>query len=172
MSNVLPQETRARIEFLVKTRYIVVGAWVVLGAALIANLTILPAFVSIYFPKVALEETSRELREVEAQAEGDRTTVAKTRALVTELSAVRAEPVATPLIETVLAEKPAGVVIENIAYRPGSLVLAGSSADRRDLEAYRERLSALGTFSSVSIPVAALVGALSGSFTVTLSGSF
>ncbi len=175
MSNVLPQETRARIETFVRYKFVVILALILIGSAFIALLSILPAYVSIYVPKLALEETSRELREAEAQANDDRTTVARTKALTAELGAVRSEPVIAPLIETVLAEKPRTITISNIVFRPGSpgsLVLTGTSEDRRDLEAYRERLTALGRFDTVSVPVAALVGALSGSFTITISGTF
>ena len=175
MTNVLPKETRARIEAHVHAKFVVVGAIMAASSGAIALLSILPAYVSIYLPRTALEDASRELRDLEAQAGEDRAVVARTRAIVGELAGVRAEPQAAPLIGDILAQKPASIIIENIAYRPGSpgtITLTGKTPDRRDLEAYRERLTAMQRFSSVSIPVAALVGALSGAFTITLSGNF
>lgn len=175
MSNVLPQETRDRIVSDIRAKYVTVAAAMLAGAGMVAILAILPAYVSIYVPKLALEESSKELKNLEAQAADDKATVVRTRALLGELGAVRPEPVSAPLIAEVLALKPASITIDNIAYRPGSpgtLTLAGKSADRQDLEAYRETLVRLGRFDSVAVPVAALVGALSGAFTITLTGTF
>jgi hypothetical protein len=171
MSNVLPGEVRARLERRVWLRYITVVALMCAVSGFVALLTLLPAYVTVYVPKRALEESTRELRSLEAQANGDRMVVAQTRALMAELTAVPVEPKITPLIRAVLAEKSDAITITSIAHRPGSLVLVGTVTDRRDLEAYRERLAAMETFESVSVPVAALVGALSGSFTITLTGS-
>jgi hypothetical protein len=75
------------------------------------------------------------------------------------------------LLTRALAARPADVVVTNISYRSGerSIVLAGVSPRRSAMDAYRSALENSEAFTSVSVPVSALLGTQDGRFTVTLT---
>ncbi len=54
----------------------------------------------------------------------------------------------------------------------GQIVIAGTASAREPVNDFRSALMATGLFDGVSVPVAALVGALEGNFSMTLTGKF
>jgi hypothetical protein len=97
----------------------------------------------------------------------------KSQALLSAVApVVSATSSPTQAIETALSLRPKGVTVQRVRYigTSKSIQLAGM-ATRDLLTAYRDALEKDGTFTSVSVPVAALVGS-SGQFSITLGGNF
>lgn len=81
----------------------------------------------------------------------------------------------TSVIASVVEERPKGVHIDQIIFSAGkhaSLMLSGSADSDTAIVAYRTQLSADPRFSSVSVPVGALVGTDAGRFSITITGTF
>jgi hypothetical protein len=128
------------------------------------------------FMVAAPEQAGLQQPEVAEQEAAHREAISHTRAMLAELAPLAKERRSFhEALTTALAAQPDGVEISNVAYRSGdigTIVLTGTASGRENVNAYREALSNSGAFESVSVPVAALVGALAGNFTITLSGAF
>ena len=175
MTNILPKDTRTALVRTARAKFIAVGAVVVLAAGLVAIFAILPAFFLAYIPRAALEESAQQTTS-DTQTESDRAIAARTRAILGAVGPLVAEkPSAEEAIAAALAATPSSISVGSISYRsgtPGTIVISGSAKSREQVNAYREALQKDSHFQEVSIPVAALVGTLAGSFTVTLTGPF
>ena len=174
MSNVLPASYKKRVIRSARARFVVVGATVLSIGAVISIVSLLPAFLSVYLPRTALSNTP--LPTETAQTEAARAEVASTHALINELGPLMKErrPF-SELVAVIFDRVPEGVAITNIEYvvgTPGTIMVSGTTKQRENVNLYREALAADDRFESVSVPVAALVGVLSGNFTVTLMGDF
>lgn len=172
MSNVLPPEARLTMMRRARARFVLVGALVLLSCAVVALLSLLPAFVSISVARSSLSEESSE----ERTAREDQTAIARAQTLVqvlNPLAGATTSPVA--VLNEVLTRRPAGLSVTSITYTGGStdtFLLSGTSARRDAVGTYRDALRASGKFNEVAVPVGALVGAQDGRFSITLSGSF
>ena len=79
------------------------------------------------------------------------------------------------VIATVLAMRPAGVRVDQVIYtagNPTSLIVNGSADTNIEISDYRSLLATYPTFTSVSVPVGALVGTDGGRFSLTIFGKF
>jgi hypothetical protein len=152
----------------------VVGGVIMSIGAIIAIVALLPAFLSVYLPRVALSNTPPSSDA--AQTEAARAAVASTHALINELSPLISEkPAFSQIIGVIFDRLPEGVSITNINYvggAPGTITVSGTTGLRENVNFYRQSLAEDKRFDSVTVPVAALVGILSGNFTVTLTGTF
>jgi hypothetical protein len=101
---------------------------------------------------------------------------AKTRALLAVVAPFAEERVSPQaLIARVYELRPDGVSVETIKYQSGEtgqIVITGNASAREPVNDYRTAITETGLFEGVSVPVAALVGALEGNFTMTLTGKF
>lgn len=175
MSNLLPQEARSRVLRITRTRFIFLGALVFSLTAIIAILAIMPAFLSITLPLLNTPEITVGEEQTKSR-ETDRENASRTRTLLASLApfAVERFPVSV-VIARVYELRPPDVTIEKITYdvgTKGSITITGVSDSRESVNDFRAALVDEGTFEGVSVPVAALVGALSGNFTITLTGKF
>jgi hypothetical protein len=98
------------------------------------------------------------------------------KALLSELSPlVSASTTPTAVITEALSLRPPGITVDEISYtsgNPASLMLVGSAATNGAISAYKTALASDALFTSVSVPVGALVGTDGGRFSMTLSGDF
>lgn len=147
-----------------------VGAGVIAAAALVAILAIMPAYISVRIARASVETASSPS---DGPASADQEAAVRTQKLITSLAPVaNATTSPTGALAAALAEKPAGLSITSITYASdkSTLVLSGTASRREAVSALRDALEATGRFSSVAVPVAALVGAQEGRFTITLTG--
>lgn len=171
MSNLLPLQEQKRVWAVYRSRFIIMLSLILFALALLAALTLTPSYLALEIaaPPQADETTTH------AVGTSDPVGLARAQTIVRTLSPVlTATSSPTSLIESVLSVKPAGVTITQVTYSTLSgsqLTLSGSGA-REKVSAYRDALSKDPLFTSVSIPVSALVGSGEGRFSLTISGTF
>lgn len=155
----------------VSARFLLVGALALALSALVAILALVPAYVSVRIARASLESSVQAA----AKAQGsDQAISAKTQRLITALKPI-ANATSSPsdTVAKALEQKPAGLSITTITYTGGTkptAVLTGESTRREAVNAFRDALEKTGAFPKIEVPVAALVGAQDGRFTMTLSG--
>lgn len=177
MSNVIPSAARHALVRDAKARLVFVGALLVGLAAVVSIAALIPALLLTVVPLIGEHgEMSDSEKEQAALYEESRTQAAQTRAHLAVLLPFTEERVSPQsLISRVYSLRPSGVSISAIKYYAGTsgqIVITGTSEAREPLNDFRTTLTDTGLFESVSVPVAALVGALEGNFSMTLSGKF
>lgn len=156
-------------------RCVAVVAMAAAGTACVSILALLPAFLSATIPLLS-ENVPTPSEETKMLFEENRKEAAQTRATLAVLAPYAVErPSVQKVIQRIYELLPSGVYIERLQYQMGErgqITITGLSDAREPVNDFRAVLVAEGFFSSVSVPVAALVGALDGRFTMTLSGDF
>jgi Tfp pilus assembly protein PilN len=165
MSNVLPPEAKMRVVRDTQARMIVVGSTVASLAALLAILALTPAFLTSAIPLLS-DAVPGESDETTELYEVNRKESSRIRATLAVLNPFTEERKSVQkIIARVYELRPEGVDIERIQYqsgKSGQITLTGLSEAREPVNDFRASLVAEGVFSNVSVPVAALVGALDG----------
>lgn len=172
MANVLPLEEKKRLDQSFRARYIGLGSLVLILAALVAILAMVPSFFAIRFARASLAPIETSARASSDDQKQANRAQALLGALKPQLAATSSP---TSALTRALAVRPAGISITQISYsrgEPSKIVLTGTSASRDAINRFRGALEKDGAFSSVSIPVSALVGVQEGKFTATLTGNF
>ena len=176
MSNVLPASARAKVMRIVRARFLMTGSLVFSAGAIVATLSLMPAYLSVVIPRMSLSGASPITGQERVQEESDRDIASRMRSLIAVLAPFsEVHPPVHDVIARVYAIRPSGIAIERIMYKAGSqgeITVVGTALSRDHVNAYREALEGETIFASVSVPVAALVGASAGNFTVTLKGTF
>lgn len=169
--NLLPDMVRKQVAAGHRRKALLVGASLFLFVACVALLALLPAVLVVSEQRevddfAALESRSEQLRK-------DRIEAQEAQSLLAALSPVATSTaVAERVVKEALSLRPSGVFVNAIAWSSGdarTLVLSGMSQNREALNTYRARLEESGLFQRVAVPVSALVGSLSGFFSVTLT---
>lgn len=169
MSNLLSRGQRAGIVVGVELRLVIIvfAFLATVGGLLLAAL--LPSYVVMRTSAAALSVT-------QAASTTDQTqTVTDTQALIAQLATVAGTSSPAQLAAETIAARPKGVTISRVTYTRGSpstLVVVGVAARREDVNAYKSTLAQNPVFSSVTVPINALVGVDDGAFTLTASGGF
>ena len=169
MTNVLPLPAQQSLWRMNRARFIIVISLMMIGLSVLALVALMPSF-------VALETNTLSDAEITAQGSSASESLKSMQRSQLLLGAIApiitATTSPTAAMEKAIALKPKGATISRIRYISSShsIQLAGS-ANREVLTAYRTALETDGTFTSVTVPVAALVGS-SGQFSMTLSGKF
>lgn len=184
MTNVLPSNTQTAIMRKTSARFLLTGGIILTCSGIIACLSLVPAFLAAQVPENSASGGANG--ELVAQEQEDRKTVTRLRTFLIELSPFLAEKISVhDAMQTALALAPEDISITGVGYKievqeqeegkdpikTGQITITGV-ASRDDVNAFREALIQEPTFKSVAIPVAALVGAREGNFTMTLSGDF
>lgn len=152
-----------------RARFIIVLSLMLISLALFFGIALIPSF-------AALEINTLSPDEVNAQgssAADSMKDMLRSQALLNAVAPVISSTSSpSSAITKAIAVRPSGVTISQIRYISASRsIQLGGKATREQLTAYRTALETEGTFTSVSVPVAALVGS-SGQFSVTLQGNF
>lgn len=175
MSNVLPLSARNTILRDTQARVIAVSSIVIAVAACVAILALTPAFLTSAIPLLS-DEAPTSLDESAALYDESLKESARTRVAIAALVPFATEKKSVQKIMARLyALRPDGVEIERMQYQSGAtgqITITGLSEAREPVNDFRTALVGEGVFTNVSVPVAALVGALDGRFTMTLSGDF
>lgn len=171
MANVLPSEEKATLLKRQRARFVFVGGCMFFCAALVSSIALIPALIIV---RVDLASLQSSVEQVRTEAANDLAVQANTQGLIDALNPIlNATTSPSFILTTALQQKPPGISITSASFSGGSagtLVLSGISESRQSVNAYRDALEKEGHFSTVTIPVAALVGTQEGRFTVTLSG--
>ncbi len=155
-----------------RSRLILVTSLVLLGLAAATALTLFPSY-------VALQIVTSSEANANAAPEEDRTSafaLERSQFLIRELRPILGAT-SSPMsaVESALAVKPAGVRITRVIYMGGEgegrVTLVGA-ASRDQVSAYKDALTNSGLYTSVSVPVGALVGSEGGGFSIVFSGAF
>lgn len=177
MSNVLPSEKLAHNRAEVRAKLVLTTGLVLSAAAIAGILSLMPAFFLAYFPRVpSVDGAAVAGTENEAQRRADQETAMRIRTLLSEVTAITTgKPSPADIIAEAYAQKPLGITFAGATYtkgEPSTITILGFGKTRDDVSAYRDLLAEDPRFQKVSVPVAALVGALDGNFTITISGQF
>lgn len=169
MANVLPIEEKKRVMRAARSRFVLTASLALLISAAIALASLLPALISVRLAKSAIPEEAP----LSGEARDDQAKHARALALTTAISPiVLATTTPSASVVAALSARPAGVSVTSVSYSKGRLLITGTSRDRQAVNDYREALETDARFTSVSVPVAALIGTQDGRFTITLGGSF
>ena len=168
MANVLPPTAQKKLWRMYRARFIIVFSIMLATLALLAGLLIGPSYLAL---RIAAPPQQNTPVEGKGGATGDAVAIARTQAIalaLTPLLSATTSP--SSAIVAALSNRRAGIVIGYITYSAdtGQLTLTGT-APRDAINAYRDALKADTRFSSVSVPVSALVGTEDGRFSVTLT---
>ncbi len=101
--------------------------------------------------------------------------VADSQALLAQLAALGATSTPAAVVADIVAKRPKDVAITHITFSrnvPQAIVISGKTARRDAVNEYRSALASDTRFSSVSVPINALVGTQDGSFSLTVTGTF
>jgi hypothetical protein len=174
MANVIPEHMRRIVQSRARARFVLVSAIVVLICAGLSFVALLPSYLTLATGAAGGSPASAS--KLSFDVKRNTALMTNATALLSVLApVVAASSTATEAIAEALGERPPGVKVDQITYsagKPSSLMLVGSAANNSDIGAYKTALAGDPLFSSVSIPVSALVGTDGGRFSITLSGAF
>lgn len=172
MANVIPPEEIIVLRRKTNARFIYVAGIVIAVGAIVAILAIMPAYISVRVARASVDTTMGEA--AAGNLSSDQATAVRTQSLIAALKPIAsATSSPTDALSRALSVKPAGVSITTITYGGGAkstVILSGTSARREGVDEFRRALEESGRFSSVSVPVSAIVGTQEGRFSITLSG--
>ena len=174
MTNVIPEDIRRDMQSNARARLIVAASMVAIIVAALSFLALLPSYLVLKVNASGAHPSVAVIAPVDIAH--DKVLIAHTTTLLNTLSPlVGTTSMPARTIQSVVALRPVGVHIDQITYiagSPSSLMLVGSAETNGKISLYRDALVATALFTSVSVPVGALVGTDGGRFSITLLGAF
>ena len=171
MTNILPVDTQKKVWRMYRSRFIIVLALVSLVLSTMAALALVPGYLVLL---IAAPPVTKVVVPQDAAVVDDTAALSRAQGLVNALLPITISTTSpSEIITSALVSRPKGVVIEHVSYvsgKAGQITIAGSG-NRDSISAYRDILGKSPYFTSVSVPVGALVSQ-DGRFTISLSGSF
>ena len=171
MMNLLPEPAQKKVLSDYRAHHILAGSLLLLGSAFLSVLAFLPSYAALFVTRPQEVVGAGTV----SQNQTDLNDVMRAQLLVSQLGPVlSATSTASRAIRAALEARPKRVHVDHISYTksPFNLMVVGAADGRDDINSFREAVVAEGKFSTVSIPVGALLGAQGGRFTMTLSGGF
>ena len=165
--NLLPPASMKRMRAEYRARFVLAGASILLACALIFSLALVPAEVAVVaFAPSARSSSSQESADLKA----DTTALAQTKSLLAALAPFTATSSLSSVLSA-LSDRSTGIAFTGISYSTvqKTVSLSGHADTPEDLNAFRQTLQSDPEFQNVSVPVSALVGSQSGSFTITMN---
>lgn len=165
--NLLPPASMKKMRADFRARFVLAGAAILLACALIYSLALVPAEISVIAFKQPATPASPQAG---ASFQSDSAALAQTNALLSAIAPFTATS-SLGAIQSALADRSAGITFTAMTYSAvqRTLSISGHAATPGDLNAFREALGNDPAFKNVSVPVSALLGSQSGSFTVTMN---
>lgn len=171
MSNLIPDisvhgpwpRLRARMLFAIATGIASTAA--VTAAVLVPTLMVYD--VGTLSPSVESSTSNPDADTVQA--------IAGAQALLTQLSLLAPTSSPASIAAEIVGKRPKDVTITHITYArsvPGVIVVSGKTTRRDAVNEYRSILATNPLFTSVSVPINALVGTQDGTFSLTVNGQF
>lgn len=169
MANVLPLDAQKKIASEYRARFVIAAAVAIAALGLLLALALVPSYLAISLAAPPIREAVSSERASNPQV------VARTQMLITQLTpALLATTSPRALIDAAIADRPGGVTLDHFVYtaprtgKSAEMLIAGA-ASREKIAAYRDALEADPLFTTVSVPVSALVGGGNGDFSITLA---
>ncbi|MBI5645209.1 hypothetical protein HY970_03875 [Candidatus Kaiserbacteria bacterium] len=171
MTNLIPLEAQKDLWQEYRARFIITLSVFLIALALLALVVLVPSFIALEVMSPR-GESAQLIRANDSEV----ALLSRVQGIVLQIGPVLSSTSsATSVIRAALAQKPNRVSIDHIVYTRGGdtpqLILSGSGS-RSVVSEYRNALLLLNRFTSVSIPVGALVGSADGNFSMTLGGTF
>ena len=155
----------------VRTRFMLAFSIVALFCALIACISLTPAFAVIILSGIDVSGG-----ESATSTSAYSTRIEESKALIANLRPIMlATTTPSEIMSAILSLKPSELAIHRIEYatgKEGQVAVVGTAENPQIIEAYRSLLSKEARFKSVSVPVDALVGVNTGRFTITVKGEW
>jgi hypothetical protein len=174
MANVIPKDMRQGTWAHAGARFATVGGVVLLTTALVAGLALLPSY--IFLTVGTNTPVVENPTPVKNTGLTDRIGLDRTMGILQQLSPlIVATSTPSMAIARAIELRPLGIRINHMSYTagtPSTLLLVGSTESNTALSAYRTALLSDARFVTVQVPVEALVGPVSGDFSITISGKF
>ena len=139
--------------------------------AALASVSLVP---TLFVYKTATADLSARTAALGAPAGGS-ADIAAAQATAAQIALLARPATSTETMRGIISMRPAGIALSALSYtagRPSTISLSGTAASPDALDAYRAALRSDTRFSSVSVPIGALIGSKDGSFTITISGAF
>lgn len=170
MANILPKEYQEAIWRHYRARFILALSASLAAAATVGFLTLLPTYIAVQAAAPGEAASQQETGETY-----DQKGLARALSIVEKISdPLTATTSPSSIMADVIAQKPAGATVDRLSYiagEPARLTIHGT-APRDAINAYRAALAKDARFTSVSVPVGALVGTEDGRYTITIFGTF
>lgn len=169
MANVLPPAQQKQIVRMYLARLLLALACALLFLASIFQVALVPSYLALAFASPPIPHIPQG-----GTAAGDPLAVVRAQTLLNTIApVVNASSSPSMIAAAALSDMPAGVTIQHVSVSSGTDASAATAmivgaATRENVEAYRSALTKDPLFSSVTVPVSALVGSDAGHFTITL----
>ncbi len=169
MANVLPLNAQKRVARAYRARFVIAASAAITALALLLALALLPSYLALSLAAAPVPVVSGE------RPVNDPRVVSRAQTLVAQFTPILSSTTSpSALIAAATLLRPSGVLVHHVVYtaptsgNSAELLLVGT-APRDKVAAYRDALSTDPRFANVSVPVSALVGTISGDFSITLS---
>lgn len=171
MSNLLPDSYQKKLLQQLRGRFIFVASVLLIAAALISAIALLPGFIVLYItiPEKPAPSASAQQNQLEL---ADMST---TQILVQHYYPIVNATSTTQVLLAALDVRIKSIHVDHIEYvagAPAIFILSGIADNRAAINAYREALIKSNNFKSVTVPVGDLIGSQGGRFKITLTGEF
>ena len=152
-------------------RFIFVASVLLIAAAAISALALLPGYIVLYMtipekPAVSTAEQQNQL---------DLADMSTAQMLVQYYAPLIRATSTTQVLLSVLDARTNSIRIDHVEYvagTPAIFILSGVADNRAGINSYREVLIKSNNFKSVTVPVGDLIGSQGGRFKITVSGEF
>jgi len=175
MSNITSSTYRVVLKRLARARIVFVVSCCLIVSGVVTCIALTPALLSVAVPFMSIvKNESTAEKDHAAIYEENKKQATRVRVLMSALEPFVhiQENLPHEIIERIYALRPEGVLIERLEYQSTpirQIHIMGTSRAREPVNDFRTILQREKLFESVSVPVAALVGALDGRFTMTLT---
>lgn len=157
----------------VREHFIATGSLVAIVCGIAALLGLFPVYVMVRGANVQPDSV---IVQGALSAEVDLEEIARARLLVRDLKPIVATATSSlDILADVFEARPPGTIVTSIALdlgEAGVITLAGTSASREDITAYRDALARKARFKSVTVPIGVLTGTAGKAYTMTITGPF
>ncbi len=178
MLNLLPEEHKKKIvgEYTKRVWTVVLGGMI--GLVFISGIFFLPVYLmsrGVYTEALKAQvDIDNRIAASEKNAGGG--SIKDVQGTINALDHFNRPSAASVLIQAVVLDKPAGIILGHIVYTPSNtspstLDVSGKAATRSSLVNFSERLKADGSFGSVYIPISSFTKEKDIAFTVKLVAS-
>ena len=157
----------------VREHFIATGALVAIVCGIAALLALFPVYAMVRGAEV---QSDPAIVHGALSEQEDREEIARTRLLLRDLEPIVATATSSlDILARVFEARPAGTIVTSVSLHLGEagvVTLAGTSASREDITAYRDALARNARFKSVTVPIGVLTGTAGKAYTMTITGSF
>ena len=168
MANILPPEAERLVQREYRARFMLVGSVTLILCSIFISAAILPTEISALLATPTPQTTPTPPGDVAK----DSAAITQAQQIVSVLATLDASSSGPEFIAQALAVRPSGVVVTEVSYSFGEIVLSGSAPSPDLVNSYSQALQQNPAFTHVSLPLQALLSSPSGAFTMTLTGNF